>query len=49
MKNVTQNWESPVIDPALLAPPGGAAGGAPATPPPGGRLSPEDLVKQNKK
>jgi hypothetical protein len=45
MKNITQNWESPVIDPALLAPPGGAGA---ATPPPGGRLSPEDLVKQKK-
>ncbi len=43
MKNVTQGWESPVIDPALLAPAGGTG-----APPPGGRLSPEDLVKQGK-
>ncbi|HVK87830.1 MAG TPA: hypothetical protein VM513_27110 [Kofleriaceae bacterium] len=43
MKNITQSWESPMVEPA---PDGAAAGGgAPA----GGRLSPEDLVKQNKK
>ncbi len=45
MKNVTQNWESPAPDPSL-APPAGASTGAP---PAGGKLSPEDLVKQNKK
>ncbi len=45
MKNETQGWVSPEIDPALLAPTGGGA----SAPPPGGRLSPEDLVKQNKK
>jgi hypothetical protein len=41
MKNLTQNWESPVLDPALA--PSGATGGAP-----GERLSPEDLVKQGR-
>ena len=44
MKNITQGWESPAPDPTLAP----AAGTEPAAPPPGGRLSPEDLVKQNK-
>ncbi|MDX2091825.1 MAG: hypothetical protein SFX73_28445 [Kofleriaceae bacterium] len=44
MKNVTQNWESPAIAAASPAPPGGAG----AATPPGGRVSPEDLVKQSK-
>jgi hypothetical protein len=43
MKNITQNWESPVVD-VPAGTPDGAGAGAPA----GGRLSPEDLVKQNK-
>lgn len=38
MKNVSQGWESPELDPSLLP---SAASGAP-----GGMLSPEDLVKQ---
>jgi hypothetical protein len=43
MKNVTQNYESP---PLVEPPPGASPTGA--TPPPGGKLSPEDLVKQKK-
>jgi hypothetical protein len=45
MKNVTQNWETPVLEDA--AQPGGAPAG---TPPAGGaaRPSPEDLVKGKK-
>jgi len=39
LKNITQNWESPVID----APPGGAGSGAPA-PANNGKVSPEKLV-----
>ena len=49
MKNVTQNWESPDIQP----PPAPAGAGGPATPAPsgpaGGKPSPEQLVHQNKK
>lgn len=44
MKNITKSWESPAVEP----PPDGAAAGGGAAPA-GGRLSPEDLVKQNKK
>jgi len=44
MTNITQGWESPAPDPTLAP----AAGAAPATPPAGGRLSPEDMVKQSK-
>jgi hypothetical protein len=46
MKNTTQGYESP---PPVEPPPG--AGGAPAggAPAPGAKLSPEDMVKQNKK
>lgn len=40
MKNVTQSWESPAIDPAAAAPD--------QAPPAGSKPSPEDLVKQNK-
>lgn len=38
MKNLTQGWETPALDPSL----------APAGPAPGERVSPEDLVKQGK-
>ncbi len=40
MKNDTQNWESPAVDPNA-PPPGGKPGG----PPPGSKPSPQDLVK----
>jgi hypothetical protein len=46
MKNVTQNWETPDIEP----PPGaGSATAMPTTPPPAAKPSPEDLVKKPKK
>lgn len=44
MKNITQSWETPPLDPTAV-PPGPTGAG---TPPPGGKLSPEDLVKQGK-
>lgn len=40
MKNITQNWESPAPDPANQPAPDASGGG--------GKLSPEDLVKQSK-
>jgi hypothetical protein len=45
MKNTTAGYESP---PPVDAPPG-AGGATGATPAPGAKLSPEDMVKQNKK
>jgi len=41
MKNVTQNWETPPLDPTAVPP----AGTGPA---PGERLSPQDIVNQKK-
>ena len=43
MKNITQNWESPVIE---LPPPG--PGAPPPPPPANGKVSPEKLVKPKK-
>ena len=42
MKNITQNWETPPLDPTAVPP----AGTGPA---PGERLSPQDIVDQKKK
>ncbi|HEY4243032.1 MAG TPA: hypothetical protein VGM88_24630 [Kofleriaceae bacterium] len=45
MKNITQNWETPVLDPPPGTPAaGGAAAGGP--PPPGAKPSPEDLTRK---
>jgi hypothetical protein len=49
MKNTTQAWESPVIEPPPGGPTGtGGPGGPAPTPPAGSKPSPEDLVKGKK-